>query len=311
MNKIALFGYKGYIGSATLKMIATHYPIVAKELNSYALYEPKKSSNGKLSGREFELKEELNINCSSTNESAWEKIYSCNVAIICVNTPGGKYGRLDISTVEEIVSKVSAETIIIKSTLPVGTVDMLEKKYGKDICFMPEFIGQSSYFVPKDLSGFDTDMKECPFVILGGRKEVLKKVMSLIKPILGPMKNYFQHDAKIAEMIKLAENTLFAAKVSMWQQLYDVCNALRIDYDIVREGLFLDPRHGSKMHTAVFEDNRGWNSFCYNKDAPQLIRSSIENGFIPRLFLEVLKSNAEITSVEEVKRLPDLFKDIR
>ena len=60
-------------------------------------------------------------------------------AFICVPTPELPDGSCDTSIVEEAVSWIESEFIILRSTVPVGTTDRLRAETGKAIIFQPEY----------------------------------------------------------------------------------------------------------------------------------------------------------------------------
>lgn len=73
-----------------------------------------------------------------------------------------------------------------------------------------------------------------------------------------------------AEMAKYMENTFFATKVTFCNQFYDLCLAMDVDYNKVRETWLLDPRIG-RSHTFVYPDNRGYGGSCLPKDTAAII----------------------------------------
>ena len=99
--------------------------------------------------------------------------------------------------------------------------------------------------------------------------------------------------AKEAEVIKYMENTYFGVKVTFVQEMYDICQALKVDWYKVWQGWALDNRV-EKMHTAVFPQSRGFGGKCYPKDINALVRTAEENGDNPIMLKAMLESNREI-----------------
>lgn len=78
--------------------------------------------------------------------------------------------------------------------------------------------------------------------------------------------------SKEAEMIKYFGNTFLATKVIFANQIYDLCQKLGIDYDIVKEVVSRDPRIGSS-HLQIFHDGyRGYSGGCFPKDVKSLLQ---------------------------------------
>lgn len=255
MKKVSIIGY-GYVGKALHNFFKDHYEVL--------IYDP-------------------NFEGSNTKD----EVNQADVAFISVPTPRGEKGQCDISIVEESVKWVEASVIVIKSTVEIGTTDYLSEKYKKNIVFSPEYIGESTYWSPYD---FHTDMKETPFFIFGGEDKLCSKVVSLFLPVTGPCKRYIQTDSRSAETAKYMENSFYATKITFCNEMYDLCEKLGVDWHEVRELWLADPRI-NPMHTAVFEDKRGFSGKCLPKDTSALNFMAQQRG-LPSLLLDsVLKSN--------------------
>lgn len=255
MKKIGIIGY-GYVGRALENFFKNHYKII--------IYDPY---NG------YDIDKKL--------------INECDISFISVPTPRGENGECDISIVEETLSWLSTEIIVIKSTVEIGTTDMLKNKYGKNIIFSPEYIGESTYWSPYD---FHTDMKETPFFIFGGEEKLCSQVIDLFLPVTGPCKKYVITDSKSAELAKYIENSFYATKITFCNEMYDICEVLNMDWNKVRELWLLDPRI-NPMHTAVFKENRGFKGKCLPKDISALNYTAKKYGLKSTLIDNVINSN--------------------
>ena len=253
IKKLAIIG-QGYVGKAFKKFVEKHFEVVT--------YDPAVNS-------------------------AYDKklIDSCDLGVICVPTPPREDGSCDTSIVEECVKKLNTPIILIKSTVTPGTTDKLAKKYKKKICFSPEFVGESKYYHP-----YWMDMVESPYAIFGGDEEISDEVIAMHEVIMGPTKVYYKCRAIEAEVIKYLENSFFAAKVTICNEFYSICEVLGANWYKVREGWLLDPRI-NKMHTSVFKSNRGYGGKCYPKDISALVQVATKAGYEPKLLKQVIKSN--------------------
>ena len=260
-EKIGIVGY-GYVGKGIYNLFKDKYDCYAYDPNCTMPFDI------------FSSKDEIN---------------ECDLAVICVPTPMSKDNACDISIVEETVKWLKTPVILIKSTIEPGTTDYLKEKYKKRIIFSPEYMGEGKYWSPYK---FDTDMKECPFVILGGDRKDTEYILDLMFPILGPTKQYRQCLAKEAEVVKYMENTYFGVKVTFANEMYNICQALGVNYYEVRDLWSLDPRV-DRMHTGIFKDNRGFDGKCLPKDLNALIKASEKAGYEPKFFKQMLKSNDE------------------
>ncbi|OGM31670.1 hypothetical protein A2803_04545 [Candidatus Woesebacteria bacterium RIFCSPHIGHO2_01_FULL_44_21] len=215
-------------------------------------------------------------------------VNKCDLVVICVPTLESKDGSCDTSIVEQSVKWLSTPLILIKSTVEPGTTLKLSKKYGKELVFSPEYIGEGKYFTPPWRYPHPEDMKMHTFQIFGGPRQVTKKVVDLFTRIMGPHVSYMQTDSTTAEIVKYMVNSWGAMKVTFANEWYDICEAHGVDYREARELWALDSRV-EKMHTLVFPDKRGFSGKCFPKDISAIIASAKKRNYVPKL-LETVKS---------------------
>ncbi|GAA0480154.1 hypothetical protein Aca07nite_87880 [Actinoplanes capillaceus] len=215
----------------------------------------------------------------------------CDFAIVCVNTPPDATGACDISNVAEATKQLPTQRVLVKSTVAPGTTDELAAATGKQICFSPEYIGESTYHQPF----WSTSAADVPFLIVGGPPETRQFFINAFLPVLGPSKVYFQCSAREAEVIKYMENTFFAMKVTFVNEFYEICRVFDADWHTVREGWLLDPRV-EPMHTAVFPADRGYSGKCLPKDLAAIIQAATVAGYRPELLAAVADTNTRLRS---------------
>lgn len=204
-----------------------------------------------------------------------KKKYKYDFVFICVDTPLVE-GNLDITEVKNAIKDNDGEIYIIKSTCPVGTVDLIKEETGKRVVFSPEYYGGTQH-----CNNFNFD-----FTILGGDKKDCVEVIQLLQHCYDGRHIFKITDSKTAEIAKFMENSYLATIVSFCNQFYDICNNHDVDYEELRELFVLDPRV-NKSHTFVYKDKPYWDSHCLNKDVPYIAYS--ENA-------ELLKSVCEFNN---------------
>lgn len=192
-------------------------------------------------------------------KSKYGDINNAHVAFVCVPTPMKPDGHCDVSIVEEVVSKLKTSLIIIRSTIEPGTTDKLKKKYKKHIVFCPEYVGETTAHPLKD-------EKNRQFLILGGEKEDTNKAIEVFQYAYNASVKIRQMIAIEAEMAKYLENRHIAFTVAECNEAYDLCQALGVDYNNVREAVFQDDPRMSPYWTFVYPKNRGFESKCIPKD---------------------------------------------
>jgi UDPglucose 6-dehydrogenase len=218
------------------------------------------------------------------------ELAKCAFAVICVDTPMSFDGSGDTSKVAEAVRRVPTHLVLVRSTVAPGTTDRLVRQTGKQLCCSPEYLTDAIHADP----GW-AEVSEPPFVILGATPETRREFASLLVPLFGPEKTYFQCTALEAEIAKYMENAYLATKVCFANEFFEICKAFGADWHTVREGWLLDPRVG-RSHSAVFETARGFGGKCLVKDLHAIVAAATSVGYEPGLLEAVLRSNEVLRS---------------
>ena len=212
-----------------------------------------------------------------------------DVAFVCVPTPNLEDGSLDTSIVREVVENAPEDFIIIRSTVMPGTTRDLMVETGKKIVFQPEYLGETANHPL-------IDQHARPFMILGGAKEDTRKAVELYQKTYNANVRIRQVDTYTAEVIKLSENRAIAFKVAQCQELYDACEAARVDYYAVRDAVYGDDPRFNLWFTFVYPNNRGMTSKCIPKDVLAWSAWAESLGYEPKITDALLEKNKEWTS---------------
>jgi UDPglucose 6-dehydrogenase len=216
-------------------------------------------------------------------------------AFVAVPTPMLDDGSADTSIVEEVVSWIESEFIILRSTVPVGTTDRLRAETGKAIVFQPEYGPAETPDHPFN------NLRNVRWAILGGDRRDTVAVADLYKTTFSADFVIQQTDAKTAELTKYMENAYLALKVTFCNEFYDIATAHGIDYNELRELWLLDPRIG-RSHTFVLPFSRGFGGRCLPKDLSAIIASARQAGAKPALLEAVRDVNRSIRETEPAVR---------
>lgn len=199
------------------------------------------------------------------NEGSIEQIQEADVVFIAVPTPyEEEKGGFDLSFVESAIEALQgSKIIIIKSTVLPGTTESFQTKFPQHrFLFNPEFLTQVTA---------QNDMQFPDRQIMGYTKEsytVAKDILRLLP--LAPFERIIP--ATEAEMVKYFNNTWFATKVVFANQIYDLCGALGIDYENVRDCAAADKRVGPSHLIVNHGGYRGYGGACLPKDTRALIQ---------------------------------------
>lgn len=269
---VAVIGY-GYVGKAVANFFGDHFHVL--------IYD---TANPIISATQGEINKKADL------------------AIISVPTPMGKTGSADLSAIYSTLGWLTTPLVLIKSTIPPGTTTALSAKYKKDIAFSPEYIGEGHYQVPFWKGYPDPlDMKKHEFVIIGGTKKTVARILLFFKTVLGAEAKYFQTDSTTAELVKYTENSFLATKVTFCNEMYDIAKSFGVDYNELRELWLLDGRVG-RSHTIVFEDKRGFGGKCLPKDVNALVKAAAKAGKEATLLKAVLSVNIQMTTKRSGKK---------
>lgn len=158
--------------------------------------------------------------------------------------------------------------VVIKSTIPPGTTDLLAKGYNGTVFFNPEFLDSSK-------AVYDFRFPERQII---GYTEGHEKEAQTILDTLPPGNREFIMPAREAECVKYMGNTFFALKNVFANIWYDYCEAEGIDYDMVREAVGAEPRIGYVHMQAKHKGGRGAGGSCLPKDLGATIDFMSEKG---------------------------------
>lgn len=204
-----------------------------------------------------------------------EEINSCQAVFVCVPTPQNSDGSCDTTCVDEVLDWIESDVIIIRSTVPVGYTESKVKELNKKIVFQPEYYGET-------VDHPFANLKNRKWLVLGGEQTSSNLALKAYQTVYNSDIDIYFLSSNEAELAKYMENAYLALKVTFCNQMYDIAQAMKIDYNKVREAWARDPRI-TKSHTFVYEDDRGYGGSCLPKDVASLIYQAQKFGEDPTL----------------------------
>ena len=251
------------------------------------------------------LRKNLKRNRLNFTDNYLDNIAQSDVIFICVGTPPKKNGESDLRFVDqvskEISNKIKGYTVIVsKSTVPVGTSRRIENILKKknslksfDVVSNPEFLREGSA-----LEDFIRPDK----VIIGCRTIKAEKILKKIyKPLNRP---YVVTNNETAEVIKYANNSFLATKITFINEIADLCENIDAEVETVAKAIGLDGRIGPKF----LHPGPGYGGSCFPKDVKSLIYQGKKNSIDLKIIKAVDKAN-ELRIKFLVKRIKKILNN--
>jgi len=190
-------------------------------------------------------------------------------AFIAVGTPSTRSGKPNLkwllqSTISIAEAASGPLILVIKSTVPAGTADIVAKLlahhnhngYSFPVVSNPEFLREGvavyDFFNPSRI------------VVGSSNQDATEAVAGLYRVLDSPI---IKCDTRTAEMSKYVSNVFLATKISFMNEIALLCDEYDVDIVKVASIMGMDPRFGSGYLNAGL----GWGGSCLPKDVRGLI----------------------------------------
>ena len=224
-----------------------------------------------------------------------EEVFSCDFVFVCLPTPMDENGKCDLSVIDTVFSIAQSivgheeMNFILRSTVPVGTTAKYSEKFSR-IIHSPEFLtarcaGIDFCFPSRNVIGVTKNPKS--HRLAGRLSELYRKRF--------PGVDEYIMDSSESELCKLTCNSFFATKVSFFNEIYSLCEKLRINFSNVLAGALSDGRIANSHFRVPGPDGqRGFGGACYCKDINDLISVFNENGVEQNVISAAWKTNLSV-----------------
>jgi UDPglucose 6-dehydrogenase len=241
-----------------------------------------------------------------------EGIDGSEVIFIAVGTPSGEDGSADLKHVLEVSREIGRAidnyiVVVTKSTVPVGTSEMIRKTIQNeldkrkvnikfDMASNPEFLKEGAAV---------EDFLKPERIVIGIDNEKTGEIMKrLYMPFVLNNHPILFMDIASAEITKYAANAMLATRISFINEIANLCDILGADINHVRKGIGSDSRIGSKF----IYPGPGYGGSCFPKDVKALIKTAHDNGYELNVARAVEKANEHQKTIIFTK-ISEFFKD--
>jgi len=227
---------------------------------------------------------------------------------IAVGTPPLPDGSADLSYVVQVAEAIAEnlngyKVVVTKSTVPIGTGQMIEKilseKVGSrhpfSVVSNPEFLREGSAI---------GDFMRPDRIVIGARDA---QAVAIMKDIYAPLylieTPFVITNVETSELIKYASNAFLATKITFINEVAQLCERLGADVHHVAKGMGLDKRIGPKF----LHPGPGYGGSCFPKDTQALADIARKAGRPFDIVETVIRVNDRIKkdSVEKVVAMMD------
>lgn len=229
-------------------------------------------------------KEKGRLNFTTKGE---EGVKFGEVVFNCVGTPSQGDGSANLDYVFKVAEDVgkfadSYKLLINKSTVPPGTarkcseiIKNINPDSQVEVVSNPEFLKEGAAI---------HDFNHPDKIVVGAKSE---KAFSLLRKVYtGRVRTYIpvlETNWETAEMIKYANNSFLATKISFINEIANICDKTGADIKLVSQAMGMDYRISPKFLNAGV----GYGGSCFPKDVRALIATAGNFDYDARLLKEI------------------------
>ena len=218
-----------------------------------------------------------------------EAVNKSDIIFICVGTPTKKNSTsVDLTYVLKAAREIAKVTkkkkiIVTKSTVPVGTGDLLEKIFKNKKKFTvisnPEFLREGEAI---------RDFRFPDRIVIGSNSlHSLNIMKNLYLPLINKGAKFFTTNRRGAELIKYASNAFLATKITFINEIANLCEKIGINVEDISLGMGSDVRIGSRFLRA----GPAYGGSCFPKDTKGLVSIADKVKINLSIVKSVIKSN--------------------
>ena len=215
-----------------------------------------------------------------------------DICFLAVGTPSADDGSVNMSHLLTAAAQVAEAatarlTVVIKSTVPVGTADRVRQIFAErcahpaEIVSNPEFLKEGTAIA---------DFQHPDRVVVGTDSEkAAEQMRELYAPFVRTGHPVLVMGNRSAELTKYAANALLATRISFMNEMANLADAYGVNIHDVRRGIGTDRRIG----TSFLFSGVGYGGSCFPKDVSAISHMGQETGVPTQIVNAVTQVNAD------------------
>ena len=258
-------------------------------------------------GLEKMLKENTEQGRLTFTTNLKEAIQKSSVIFLALPTPSAEDGSANLSYIQAVAKEIGPyingyKVIINKSTVPVGTADLVKNilkahtDQAFDVISNPEFLREGR--------AIEDFMKPDRIVIGTNSPKAIEIMKEIYSPYVRQGNPIYFMDEKSAELTKYASNAFLATKITFMNEIARLCENVGANVDDVRLGMGADGRIGKSFLYAGI----GYGGSCFPKDVKAIKHIAQEHNYDFKILEAVHQVNEDQKSVL-IPKIKSYFKD--
>jgi len=259
-------------------------------------------TRSKYSVKSYDLKDDTDMNNAYSNI-----VKRSDLIYVCVPTPMDYQGNCYTDIVRGCVQLLNfyadahkkRPVVLLKSTMVPKTTESFKKEF-KNLIFVtnPEFLTERTAY---------DDLCNSKFHVIGiddSETETKKLLLGYHNSMWPNSKSIFVTNTQ-AEMIKYLTNTYFSVKVSFANHIYQLCQAMGMDYKtFIDAAIQSDPRLGELHWNVPGPDGlMGFGGKCFPKDFNGMIKLFDENNVNCEILKMIWKYNVDVRGENDWQKI--------
>ena len=227
--------------------------------------------------------------------NTYKDLLDCDGVFVCVPSPQDADGTCDTSILEDVLANLAKlyyqGVVISKCTAPPDAYEQLNILY-PNLVHAPEFLTAANA---------KADYANGRFAMIGGRVGVYQReaerLIRIGQQSLG--ENVVHCTIGEASLAKYSINSFMSTKVIFMNELYQLAQAMNLNYDNVAAMVKMDHRIGSShLQVPGPDGNFGFGGACFPKDTSAMLKFAERHNVALNILDAAVKKNTLLRLTE-------------